>query len=354
MHPGFTKHGKLRIFIHQGFIAAIHERQVVIGIGINAPAVNAEVLHAPDGILDEKIGHIWIVLVEIRHFPGEPAIGHFLSFAGTCIWIKDGLILIGCIGIFWPLVQPVFHRQVLYGKMVQAHMIVHRILDDLHAFGMRCVYQVLVGFLSSQPWVNFIMVGKGISVFSTMGHIIFQHRIEPNGCHTQFIQIVKVVLHAQQVSPMPFEYGVAVERLVTHTRHPVIAFVTVAEAVRHDKVDEIAGINALCITVPLAVAACLQFQWNVERVGLPVHPNLHDSGFGRSRYIQVKENIVQVLNLIHFSDTDARVGDGETSFGIADIFAVQHQLQFRIIHTGPPAVRVALIVLVLSICSNKA
>jgi len=46
----------LRIFIQQRFVAAVHESKVIVGIGVDAPAVYPEFFRAPDGILDEVIG----------------------------------------------------------------------------------------------------------------------------------------------------------------------------------------------------------------------------------------------------------------------------------------------------------
>ena len=136
-------------------------------------------------MLDQVIRHVGISLVQIRHLRREPPISHDLSIDRTSVWIKQYLVFICCIGILWPLVQPIFHWRVLYCEMMNAYMIVDCILDDLHPFLMNRIHQLQVSDITTQTGIHPVMISERITMLGAVVHIIFNDRIEPKRGNTE-------------------------------------------------------------------------------------------------------------------------------------------------------------------------
>src|SRR6185312_14990716 len=127
---------------------------------------------------------------------GKPAITHYLFLNLTSMRIKKNLVFKICVGVSWPLMQPIFHRRVKYGKMITAHVIINRVLYDFHVPGMCVINQILISFFSSDSWVNFVMVRKSITMFCALRHVIFNYRVEPDCSNTKALQVIQMIFYS--------------------------------------------------------------------------------------------------------------------------------------------------------------
>ena len=128
-------------------------------------------------MLNQKISNVRITFVEVRHLSCKPSVLHNFFVNSTGIRIKYSLIFSIGIRIRRPLMQPVFHRHILYGKMILADVIVYSILDNFHFPCMHCFYKFMVTFFTAEPWINRIMICKRITMFRSVRYIVYD-----NGC----------------------------------------------------------------------------------------------------------------------------------------------------------------------------
>ena len=75
-------------------------------------------------------------------------------------------------------------------------MIVNRILYHLHSFFMRGINQFLVGFVATKPAVYFVMIGKSVTMFGSVVHIIFNNRVKPQCSNTKRLQVIQMILYS--------------------------------------------------------------------------------------------------------------------------------------------------------------
>ena len=118
-------------------------------------------------------------------------------------------------------------------------MIINRILDDFHPLCMYGIDQFMIGFFSADPWVYFVMIGKCVSMFGAIGHIIFNNRIQPNGCNSHRLQVIKMILNSFQIAAMTLKNRIAVKALISHSRDSVIGGIAITEAIGHNQIHQI-------------------------------------------------------------------------------------------------------------------
>src|ERR1700754_1450985 len=116
------------VFIEQRLIASVHKVQAVVDVGVDAPAIYAKGLYAPEGVLDEEFRQIWIILVQVGHLVGEPAVAAEFLIDVAGVRVQQRLIPVVSLGVFWPLMQPGLFRKVLYKNMIKADVVVDGVL----------------------------------------------------------------------------------------------------------------------------------------------------------------------------------------------------------------------------------
>jgi hypothetical protein len=170
-------------------------------------------------------------------------------------------------------------------------------------------------------------------------HVVFDQRRRPQLGEAQAFDVVEVVDHALDVAAVAAMAQLAVE-LVGQAGHAVILRVAVGEAVRHDLVDRVLGVEALALgrarfarqqLVGISRgAAVLAAQHDVETAGL-------DVGIQR----QVDEQVILAGHPADRGDAHARIVDRRLEF--ADRRTVDHQLQALVLHAGPPERRIHVV-----------
>ncbi|MNE46088.1 hypothetical protein D3C80_1404090 [compost metagenome] len=132
MNHDFSKNGYFRELIHNRFIAAIRKIQIIIGIGIQTNSVNTEFFNMPNAILNNEIGHKWIVLVDVWHYLIKPTITHSFFIRFCTIRVKQRNLSVIGLSIGWPTMYPIIGWRIQFQKMKRSYMIVNRIKNKLH------------------------------------------------------------------------------------------------------------------------------------------------------------------------------------------------------------------------------
>ena len=141
---------------------------------------------------------------------------------------------------------------MLYTAVVEDH--IHYNLDTaVVAFG----YQLLILFIGTETWINFIVIGSSIAVVRTTSHIVFQYRSEPKGSYTQVGEVIQILLDTCKVTTMAGVWIIAVYFVFGHAGDLVIVRVAVCETVGHQQVEGVGSIKTCMFTAFLA--ACFQF-----------------------------------------------------------------------------------------------
>jgi len=169
MHPGFAKHSNMRVFFEQRLVTSVHEIQAIVNIRIDAPGVDPEYFHTPERMFDQEFREVGIVLVEIGHLVREPAVAGDLLIDGAGMRIDQRLIAVVGLGIFRPLVQPVFFGKVLDEEMIKPYMVIDRILDQFHPVPVERVGEPFIQCCASQAGFDRIVIGESIAMFGPLG-----------------------------------------------------------------------------------------------------------------------------------------------------------------------------------------
>ena len=124
-------------------------------------------------------------------------------------------------------------------------------------------------------------------------HIVDKGGGGPDGSDAQFGKVVKMVRHALQVAAVTRQGNLGVRLLLLpHPCNVVVRRVTIGKAVRHQQIDDVAGI----IRLALHCLALLQFVGNACFAHHNVEP-LCGSPFR----IKIKNNIVGVGHQLGFA-----------------------------------------------------
>ncbi len=260
-------------------------------------------------MLDEEPGHERIVLIDIRHARYEPAIAHFLFIDRSSIRIHQRLVFVGSIGISGPEMEPAAVRHFPVQKMFKANMVVHGILDDLHTALMYCIDKTVISFDATEPWIDAVMVGGCIAMFGAVGHIVFQHRVQPKGCYADVLQVIEMVLDPFQISSMPVEDLSAVEALIFHAGDPVVGRIAIAEAVGHDEIHEVFCAHSFDTGAAIAFIACFQYVFYLLRaLPFPRKTELQFTRFGIAAHQEIDGQVIRIPESVRSFQLQAGIG----------------------------------------------
>ena len=190
--------------------------------------------------------------------------------------------------------------------------------------------------VSSEARIDFIIIGGGVAVVRTAGHIVFEYRAAPYGRHAQRVDVVKMVADALDIAAVARgRLGAVYFGIVGELSIGGNGIVPLGKAVGHEEVEHIGGIEAL-IVLPLAVAR----QQRIIYGGLPAVEAESYGQLPRPRVgcnCEVEKLVVGTIEFHLFGQRDAGIIGAH--FGIADAGARHHNLECVVVHSHPPAWR---------------
>ena len=346
--PALPYDVQVRILVRERLAPLGHGSGLVVGIGVHAQAVQAGVLHPPDGPLLEVLQHKGIVQVHVGHRRNEPAA--FLPVAvlhrgmGIHVHGEEGVHLHVGLGH----VVPVGERRVVHPPVRGAAVVGDDVHHHFQAAGMGFVDKTLVEGIVTETGVDVIVVRAGIAVVGLVRLIVQQQRCGPDGRGTQIGHIIQMVDHALEVSAVP-RHGVFAVHFVGGLRGGpgmagtvfiglsgpagVVIGRTRGEAVRDDEVHHVGGgitraVGASRLARPEEVGV-------LHRLLSPVNYQVVSTSLGRGGDVDVDKEIIRAVGLVDGLHLHAAAAFNPYVL-CADAGALHHQLQGHF-HAGPPA-----------------
>ena len=199
---------------------------------------------------------------------------------------------------------------------------------------MRLGNHVAIVVVGAEARVDFVVVGSGITVIRAAGHIVFEHRSEPNCSNSEGVDISEMLCNTLDITAMTSVGILAVgfHRMVEGSVI-VVGSVAVGKSVGHKEIEEVGARERgvlLCATRPKFVfdsgflLAVYQSDWEL-------------AGHGIATDIKVEQEIIRAVEAHHAIEAHAFTID----FGqrIAHAVAVDHHLHGFVFHTCPPESR---------------
>jgi hypothetical protein len=236
------------------------------------------------------------------------------------------------------VVDPVRRRHVLHPPVVLADVGQHHVLDQADAVLARFLRQAHVVLVAAVARVDLVMVGGGVAVVGRGRHVVLHQRRRPQLGKAHAGDVVEVVDHALDVAAVAAVAQLAVQ-FIGHAGDAVVFRIAVGEAVRHDLVDRVLGIEAMA----LARSRLARQQAVGIADGLALAAEI-DAHVARRRLAvddQVDEQVVAVGDPRDLGD--AHAGIVQRRFALGDGGAVHHQLHALLVHAGPPERRLDVV-----------
>ena len=191
-----------------------------------------------------------VLLVEVGHGGYEPAVVHLAEIVFRCVRVYVGSQLEGCLHkvVFMVgIVEPVFAGHVLYPYVLYAAVVENHIHYDFNAACMRLFDESLIFFVGAEAGVYLVVIGGGIAVVRTAGHVVFQYRSKPQGGHAQIGKIVEVLFDTREVAAMTGIRVVAVYLVLCHACYLVVVGITVGKTVGHQQVERVGRVETFVL-----------------------------------------------------------------------------------------------------------
>ena len=225
---------ELRIFVHGGLAPLRCELCIHVRMCILADAVDSCILDPPCRSLDEIVAYERIPLVEVRHSPVEPSVCKELLLRRCCVRVHLGPFLVAGRDKCVVEIEPVACRKVLHPPVRTSAMVEDHVHYHLESLLMRLVDHLDVFFHRTEARVHIIEVCDRIAVVGV--GIVLLHRVEPDGCHAEVLDVGEVVGNTLDVSAMSCTRPFAVH---SGTADGVVGRVAVSESVRSDEVEDV-------------------------------------------------------------------------------------------------------------------
>ena len=140
------------------------------------------------------------------------------------------------------LMYPVCGWDIAYEPMLITCMVKDDIHDHLHVSLVQLVNQPNIIVIASKAAVDGIVIRDSIAVIAFIGLIVFHDRVEPEGCNTHILQVVKLLSDSQKIPSVAEENFVAGNPRLLHGPDLVIRVVSIGEAIGHDEVNAVTGL----------------------------------------------------------------------------------------------------------------
>ena len=178
---------------------------------------------------------MWVALVQVRHRGHEPSLDGLLQVYFRGVGVHHGREFIRCLQVgtlgrlravavgrearhrvaaalllrepLWG-VQPVLRRHILRPGVLKAAVVEDHVHHHLQPFLMSLVAETAVVFVGAEAGIHAIVVGCGIAVIGRVAvlgvwRVVLKHRRQPEGGHTEFLEVVQMLADAVQVAAMP-------------------------------------------------------------------------------------------------------------------------------------------------------
>ncbi|MPM95738.1 hypothetical protein SDC9_142893 [bioreactor metagenome] len=127
--------------------------------------------------------------------------------------------------------------------MIAPAVIENHIHHHFHSFVVCIADELGVLIVGTEPRVNLVVIGSGVTVVRSAFHIVFQHRIEPDSGDAQIRQIIQSVGNTFQVASVT-GVGVVAVHLIRHPHGDmVVVGIAVGKPVGHNQVQHVRRIE---------------------------------------------------------------------------------------------------------------
>ena len=282
-------------------------------------AVHATHPHPPEGVLDDVARHFGIVLVEIGKESAEPTVERRLAHAGGGVRIGERPPLPGVRQVLGlAAVVPGGGRRVVYPRVIRSRVIGHHVFDDLDAELVRVVHERAVLVERAEVLVRAVEVDGTVAV--VVGDALVVVALD-------LVDVVVVIVDGRhpdcrdaerlEVGKLPAHTG-DIAAVVVASLGPVdeprrlcrriIARVAVHEAVGHDQVHDIIGIEAG--KAPRPGQRRRDGEVKGRSTALGAHRERVRAGLRAGRHGDIHEDVA--AGVVHFgAAADERCGAGE-------------------------------------------
>ena len=171
------------------------------------------------------------------------------------------------------------------------------------------------------------MICAGLAV---VGRVVLQHGREPESCHAELSEIVEVLAQALKVAAVT-QRGLRAVHLIGVEALDLKVLAARCEAVGHEHVEHV-GVGEALTVFALHVAS-LQLIVDVGLVLARLEAELHGAGL-RVLDVHVDKQIVGTVET--HERVDLHAGIVGRHLGRADVLAIHHQLNRRVLHSHIP------------------
>ena len=330
--PALAHDVQARVLVHDGLTEARAGHLLVVGIGVDADAVEAAPLHPPDGELLEVLQHEGVIEVHVGHRGGKPAALLIVEVLRGGVWVHvRGEADVGA-GVLGELMYPVVEGEVLHPPVGSAAVVGHEVSDNLDAEGMATADILAIEVVGAVAGVDVVVVGAGVTVETGVALVVECEGRTPDGSDTEVAEIVEMVDDALDVAAMTAE-GILTVGALDGGGGGIVCGVAVGEAVGHDEIDHVGRGETLALS--------RAFNTLVKGVGITPsagrgrEEKVESAGRGSSINGQIDEEVVGAVGLVDSRDADTiKALDAD----VASANAVgMHKKLKRLFHARPPA-----------------
>ncbi len=159
-----------------------------------------------------------IPLVEIGHGRDEPSVDRMVKVIVGDVRIVDGGKTEVCEDIPFRMVVPVLGRHIGHPGMGGSGMVEDHVHYHLHVAVVRFAYKSAPVVVGAEARIDAVIVGCGITVIGAVRHIVLEDRTEPDGGHSERVEVSQMALHTEHIATVT-RIGIAtvVRRLVAET-----------------------------------------------------------------------------------------------------------------------------------------
>ena len=176
-----------------------------------------------------------VALVEVGHILHKPAIYRLVEVVPAHVGVVDCREAEVGHHIAVGVIEPRALGQVAEPWVSASAVVENHVHYHLHAALVSLGDEIDIILVCAKSGIYAIIVGSGISVVGTTGHIVFEYRVEPYCSHSERVDISEVVGNTFQVAAMTSVRLVAVDfHRVVHRGNHIVCGVAIGKAVGHD------------------------------------------------------------------------------------------------------------------------
>ena len=223
--------------------------------------------------------------------------------------------------------------------MFESAVVEDHVHHYLQAFGVRLVTQAAVLFVGAEAWVYTVIVGRSVAMIRALavivGRVVLENGRKPQGRNAQFGEVVEVLTYAFKVATVAKTWLRTVGLVCVKALDVVVFRVAVSKTVGHKHVEHVGIGESHALLATLLARLELVFHLLCRLPVLEVKGHL--AGL-RAFKIEVNEQVIGAVKPHNAVHLDAGIVSSDLCRTYA--FAVNHELQRRILHADKPVCRV--------------